>query len=270
MGKLERYDIERLSRHLNVKIVEAALANFAGKGRNNHTYNRLFLVISESGGDNYIHNHSCNEHFPMQSSHIYFIPGNTDLEYSFCFDMTFVSFHFNLELFNNYDIFSLQKNFMAISKHDFNLNRIAAYIRGGPELNALCFLEGTVMCIASEFIQSGAGKFERLDFITRKYGPLFEYIREKADASTTVEALAEVAGITRDTLSREFSRDCGITLKQYLTRELILRAENLLLAPKTSARSVAEKLNFNDEYYFSRFFKKNTGHTPGQYRASRM
>ena len=78
--------------------------------------------------------------------------------------------------------------------------------------------------------------------------------------------MAAVVKMSRDTLSREFPRDCGITLKRYLTQSIVRRAEKMLLEPETSARMVAEALRFNNEYYFSRFFRKNTGRTAGEYR----
>lgn len=266
MGKIQRRDIEWLSRHLSVKLVEALQINFECHGRNCHAFNRIYLILSEHGGNNFIRNHSGNEYFHLKSGHIYFMPANTDLEFSFCADMDFISFHFYLELFNCYDIFSLQKNFAEITGEAGYLDIISRQIREGRELEALCYLQGTVMCLASKFIQNDAGELEQVNKIARKYGKLFEFIREQADATTTVDMLAEAAAMPRDTLSREFSRDCGITLKHYLSRELIRRSENMLLSPGVTARRVAEKLKFNNEYYFSRFFKKHTGRTPGEYR----
>jgi AraC-like DNA-binding protein len=266
MGKIRRYDIERLSRHLSINLVEALQVNFDCYGRNRHTFNRMYLIISEHGGENFIHNHSSNEHFCLRSGYIYFIPANIDLEFNFCSDMEFISFHFYLELFNNYNLFSLHKNLGKKADNTYCIKAISRQIHEGCELEALCYLQGAVMCLVSSFIRIGAEQLERLDFITRKYGRLFEFIREKNDAKTTINTLAEVAGMSRDSLSREFSRDCGITLKHYLTRELVRHAENLLLLPDLTARNIAEKLNFSNEYYFSRFFKKNTGRTIKEYR----
>ena len=96
-------------------------------------------------------------------------------------------------------------------------------------------------------------------------GKMLEYIRNEADAQTGIDDLAEVAGMSRDRLSRVFSRDAGISLKKYLERELIRQASHILISGK-NVRETAESLNFSSEYYFSRFFHKHTGSPPARYR----
>ncbi|UKI34755.1 MAG: helix-turn-helix domain-containing protein [Lentisphaeria bacterium] len=67
----------------------------------------------------------------------------------------------------------------------------------------------------------------------------------------------------RSTLSRSFSRDTGITLKKYISHQLQLQAALLLRESRLSIKEIARKLNFNDEYYFSHFFKRESGVSPG-------
>lgn len=99
-----------------------------------------------------------------------------------------------------------------------------------------------------------------------KYRELFEYISKHVSAKLMVAELAEVSGMTRDLLSKNFSRDIGIPLKKYLSSILLSRAELLLRNKELTVREIARLLNFNDEYYFSHFFRRQTGLAPGQYR----
>ena len=76
--------------------------------------------------------------------------------------------------------------------------------------------------------------------------------------------------MTRDLLSNNFSRDIGIPLKKYLSNILLSRAELLLRNKELTVREIARLLNFNDEYYFSHFFRRQTGLAPGQYRKQQI
>ena len=266
MARLDRHDLEHLSQHLTIKIVEAAEVSFRFSGRNCHSFNRMFLVIAAGGGENFIHNHTTGRHLPMGPGKIYFMPRNTDLEFSFNPDMRFISFHFYLELFNHFDVFSMQHQCAVSSDRSGFIPELSAIIRGKFSLSSQCRLQGIVMAQAAVFLKTETARIEKLDFITHKYAALFEFIRNTADATTSIDDLAAVVKMSRDTLSREFPRDCGITLKRYLTQSIVRRAEKMLLEPETSARMVAEALRFNNEYYFSRFFRKNTGRTAGEYR----
>jgi AraC-like DNA-binding protein len=51
-----------------------------------------------------------------------------------------------------------------------------------------------------------------------------------------------------------------------LQDRLILEAKRLLLHSSMSLKEVGFALNMEDPAYFSRVFKKATGHTPGEYR----
>lgn len=267
MGRIDRNDLEQLGNCLELTLAEASEVSFAFTGRNRHSYSRLFLVINENGGNNFIHNHTVNQHLPMFKKMLYFMPGNTDLEFSFNPDMRFISFHFHLNLFSHFNVFSRQTHCSAIRAETDVIEELSAILNSpGCNLKNLCRLRGLVMTLAGNFIEPEKFAFDRLEFLSNKYARLFEYIRNRSDATTGIDTLAEVAKMTRDSLSREFSRDCGIPLKQYLNRSLIEKAEKLLLEPGVSARKAAKQLKFNNEYYFSRFFKKNTGTTTKDYR----
>lgn len=61
---------------------------------------------------------------------------------------------------------------------------------------------------------------------------------------------------------KEFS---GLSAKEYLNQRLILEAQRKLYYSETSVKEVAFELGFNDPDYFSRLFRKVTGHTVSQF-----
>ncbi len=58
----------------------------------------------------------------------------------------------------------------------------------------------------------------------------------------------------------------GITLSEYIQRERVEEAKKLLTLTTYSLSDICAWLNFNDQSYFIRVFKKNTSMTPRQYR----
>ena len=101
-----------------------------------------------------------------------------------------------------------------------------------------------------------------------RYGGLLGYIREHLSARLTIDRLAEVAGLSRGRLSRNFSRDFSMPLKSFLQKELAAQASRYLLGSPLSVREIAERLEFSSEYYFSSFFRRCTGTTPTAFRRS--
>jgi AraC-like DNA-binding protein len=66
-------------------------------------------------------------------------------------------------------------------------------------------------------------------------------------------------------LLRTFRRYTGLTPYQYFLQMRIHRAEELLKTPDVRVKEVAARLNFDNQYYFARFFKKKTGLTPSEW-----
>jgi AraC-like DNA-binding protein len=66
--------------------------------------------------------------------------------------------------------------------------------------------------------------------------------------------------------SMAFTRNIGMSPKTWLNRRLNQEAIRLLTQTDISAKEIARRLNFADEYYFSRFFKRMNGVSPRPFR----
>ena len=95
---------------------------------------------------------------------------------------------------------------------------------------------------------------------------IHRFLRNEADAKTVIEDLADIAGLSADTLSRRFSKDYKKTLKKAINQAIAMRAEKFLRNNELKVKEIAEILKFNDEYYFSKFFKRESGKSPSEFR----
>lgn len=78
--------------------------------------------------------------------------------------------------------------------------------------------------------------------------------------------IAEVVGVSDDYLSKQFQKDCGISMPEYINRLRISEAGRLLASTNAKISEIALTLGFSNVSYFSSTFKKHSGVTPEQYR----
>ncbi|WP_256146664.1 helix-turn-helix domain-containing protein [Bacillus thuringiensis] len=67
-------------------------------------------------------------------------------------------------------------------------------------------------------------------------------------------------------LSTLFKNEVGMTLSEYIHREKVAEAKKLLTLTNYSLLEISTFLNFNNQSYFTKIFKKYTEVTPKQYR----
>ena len=85
-----------------------------------------------------------------------------------------------------------------------------------------------------------------------------------------VPALAKLAGMPLSTFRRAFSQMFGIAPARYIQQERVALAKKWLSETPLTIRDIAARMGYSSEYYFMRSFKRSTGFTPGQWRASAM
>ncbi|WOO43716.1 AraC family transcriptional regulator [Rubellicoccus peritrichatus] len=259
-----------MSRYLRLEVNHAVSGTQVWQGRNMLEENRIFGIRESGRKSGYILCHDTGQKFKMRTGHLYFMPSKADLEFEFNDDLFFSAIHFNIILFDGFDLFSsIQEISQFHDQRRYN-ERLQKAIEGEPNLQNIGKIKGIAFELISEFCPLTLQDLRRLEMIRSKYEKLFGYIYKHGNAATTVDELSGVSGMTRDNLSRSFSRDIGTPLKTWLNKELFRKAEQLLLQSNESSRSVADKLNFSSEYYFSRFFKKHSGIPPGEYQKRRI
>lgn len=81
-----------------------------------------------------------------------------------------------------------------------------------------------------------------------------------------IEHYATLLGITSTQLNRVCRQQLGASALAVMHRRILAEAERDLAYTTLSIKAIAYSLGFSDAAYFSRFFHKQTGSTPGDYR----
>ncbi|MEV6276828.1 AraC family transcriptional regulator [Nocardia sp. NPDC051832] len=82
----------------------------------------------------------------------------------------------------------------------------------------------------------------------------------------TVEALARVALASRSGFAARFQAATGLPPGRYLTKLRVERAQRFLAETEIPIGAVARRLGYRSETAFGRAFRRDTGHTPSEWR----
>ncbi|MDO4621967.1 MAG: AraC family transcriptional regulator [Eubacteriales bacterium] len=93
------------------------------------------------------------------------------------------------------------------------------------------------------------------------------YIEQHYREHIYLDELAEKNGISPNYLSKIFSRDMGMTFQEYVLKVRTDRAANLLAYSEAGIAEIGDYVNFPNQSYFGRVFKKYKGMTPKAYRS---
>lgn len=92
------------------------------------------------------------------------------------------------------------------------------------------------------------------------------YIKTNLHLPITVNDLCRATYITQPYLYRIFKEECGSSPKQYITNCKISEAKRLLEQTSLSVTRIACSVGFSSAVDFSKFFSKNIGISPTEYR----
>ena len=103
---------------------------------------------------------------------------------------------------------------------------------------------------------------------SRLVAEVTNYVFKHLSEPISVEGMARDLCRGRSRLSTDFKKETGETLSDYIMKRKIEEGKQVLRYTTRPAVDVALYLGFSSQSHFSRVFKKQTGMTPGEYRAS--
>jgi len=82
----------------------------------------------------------------------------------------------------------------------------------------------------------------------------------------SIDDIAVQVGLSESHFRRRFHEETGFSPLEYVTRQRVLRAKELLHDERLSITRLAFDLGFQSSGYFAQVFRKMTGMTPSEYR----
>ncbi len=223
-------------------------------------YSHIYYITDGAGTLSYN-----NETIQMTPGNIYFIPPL--LKHSrTCEYIEQVFFHVNIFTDNkteDKDIFENCQRIITIPKQ--NINEIKE-IYSGSKFSNFFNLYSILMQDISSIIS--AYDFDinsdlSYNILTNR---AILYIKEHLSGTLKISTIAKDLYVSQNKLSSTFYKDTDIQLNRYINEQLLFEIKSLLLDTDLTTSDIADKLQFCERSYFSKFFKKYFGCSPKQYR----
>ncbi|MCG7378014.1 helix-turn-helix domain-containing protein [Paenibacillus sp. ACRSA] len=134
-------------------------------------------------------------------------------------------------------------------------------IEGVPRIESIhTFLEDILVDFTERVEKVHRAHFSKDILLCQEY--IFNHLYDDLD----LDVLANHLQISPSYLSRKFKEETGEALKIFIQKQRIEEAKNLIIFSDYQLSEIYPLLNFYDQSYFIKVFRKHTGLTPKQYR----
>lgn len=261
----KKYFYENLFNNIDFKLLCCDYVCTEPFWKINHNFcapfNRMYFVTK---GDAVLKNDSDEIH--LLPGNIYTIPLNTNYICTCNNKLEKLYIHFNLELLPGIDVFSyIDKPFIALPYHVDLIVGMTKKSKNTSLVNMLS-LKSNFLQIISRVLEPYEDFLSLHLQMSYKYSQLFQLIKQNIYKNITVNELADRMGMNVDTMSRNFKKDTGYTLKNFIDSAKFQKIKQMLIISDLSIKEISNMFHFSDEFYFSRFFKKMSGTSPSRYR----
>lgn len=102
--------------------------------------------------------------------------------------------------------------------------------------------------------------------ISKEIYTAIQFIQNHTNVPISVDDVAVAVMMSRSSLTRQFRKETGKTILEFITECRLRDAKRLLRYSDMSLSSIASSLAFSNQAYFQTVFKRHTDMTPMQYR----
>lgn len=153
----------------------------------------------------------------------------------------------------------LKELFMnALRLYEKSVSRYAGAIR----MNLRTFLS-TVLIVIDEYSEANASKSR----FTQLVYDVLVYIDKNYRKQISLDDVAREFFVSPYYLARQFKKDIGYSVNQYIQNRRLGEAERRLVFEDTPVKEIAADCGYANLKYFYSVFKTKTGHTPVEFRS---
>ena len=144
----------------------------------------------------------------------------------------------------------------------FNLLEAESLSQSGLQHSILRSLLDVLLYKLSSFLEPGTSKAKSISIIPKLESLINIHYKDHLPSAFYAEQL----NITTQKMNAHTRNYLNKTVGDMLNERLINEAKRLLVYTDKSISEIAFELNFNDNSYFNRFFKRSENETPDQFR----
>ena len=243
-----------------------------------HTFFELFIFESGKGTHEIDFNH-----YPVEADSVHFVsPGQIHhlvlknvKGYVLCFTEDFVSLKSKGDFVEDFPFYDTSSPpFLKLSK-DLSkeisalvntANRDIRTLRQGNSELLHAYLTIVLLKIKTFYTESKKNHFQLNQTKKQKVAAFKKLVNAFFSVHRSVSDYASKLNVSPNYLNTLCKKHEGKTAMQLIHERLLLESKRLLYATDMNVKEISFYLRFEDVSYFNRFFKKQTGLTPSQYR----
>jgi len=135
----------------------------------------------------------------------------------------------------------------------------------GAEVMRGAYFMAFVVHLHRAFLEAMKGAREKKQLGRERISSALDIIKHSLDKPVNLGELANSSFLSTSYFSKEFKRETGRSPKQFIIKERLEKAKNLLLKSNKSLKQISNELGYISESYFFRQFKHETGLTPMEF-----
>lgn len=255
--------LTRMASLLKLNVINISCGTFTGKWTCTLPFNRLIYIFESGQTQSRIYNNEAI--FEMLPGHWLFIPAGVQTSHDQHDGLKLISLQFNMELITGNEYMNgCRKMYMGEAQE--RRDDFFSLMGTNPDISNVFTLQKLIW----DFILPAAEK-EKDNLHNRPDGlAAFRTLCDEFSSSPyrdfSVTDMARIMKMGKESFIKHFTAKAGISPKLFFHRLRAAAAAKELLATEDTIREIAERFNFSDEFYFSRFMKRMTGLSPREYR----
>lgn len=223
-------------------------------------FHRLYFIESGTGTLS-----AGGESLILEPGKVYLLPAQLPCSYGCPEKLTQLFFHFNLTLADGFDLLRNVRKPAVLEVPQEQIAQLRQCCAAPSYAGVL-----TVRTAILSLLQQMHSRFDfAWDFVpeySRCVAAAMQVISCELSSRLRVKDLAQRCFVSNTYLTRCFRREVGISVKEYVTLQLVAEAQRLLSHTEISVEKISGDLGFCDQFYFSEWFKRNCRVSPLQYR----
>lgn len=145
----------------------------------------------------------------------------------------------------------------------------AALSAGFAEQNIICAAQAVRHMFGLLFFNNPAFHPRLKTIVAEKINAACELMRSHVDGILRVQEMAQSVGMSTTHFTRLMRQHTGFTPIEYFIHLKMQRACRFLSLTQQTIKEIADRIGYEDAYYFSRVFRKVIGISPTKYRETK-
>jgi AraC-like DNA-binding protein len=257
-------EVRRISNMLDVDLTEYGLSCGSDWNHKNlkSPYTRLYIVLE---GDAVVQ--FDEETVYLKKGNAYVIPSN--MNYS-CYTPKHIKklyVHFRCKQWGGTNLFD---DVHEVLSRSIEVERYEPLIQmlKSENVKDSWLVKGSILQLIYQFVGSLVPDLigDTNDNRPAELISLHQILNRGISAKTRTSDLAFEMKMSQSMLSKLYKSATGMTLKNYIQRQLMEQAQMLLISSNKSIKEIASNLQYQDALYFTRVFHQWLGEAPTSYR----